>query len=162
MTRLILIREARSGLEARFELLDTAAPRSAAVLWDLSGVDRAHDAIHAMWTGPEISCPIAVAKLPVSVATADIPTENATTYPAAGDLVLVPLPAGRWKGTGAADVIDLGFFYDAGGRLLMPMGWIAGNVCARVVPEDMSSLQASCRKIRTQGACQISLARCTP
>jgi hypothetical protein len=157
---MILIREPRSSLQARFELLDAAAPQSADVLWGLSGFDGAHDAIHAMWTGPEISCPIAVAKLPLSIDVAGVPTENATSFPAAGDLVLVPLPAGRWKGTGAADIVDLGFFYDGGGRLLMPMGWVTGNVCARVVPEDMSGLQAACRKIRAQGACQISLSRC--
>jgi hypothetical protein len=161
MTRLIQIREPQSGLQARFELLDAAAPRSADVLWALGGIDRAHDAIHAMWTGPEISCPIAVAGLlPIDVSA--VPAENATSFPAAGELVLVPLPAGRWKGTGVADIVDLGFFYDGGGRLLMPMGWITGNVCARVVPEDMSGLQASCRKIRAHGACRISLSRCTP
>ena len=162
MTRLILIREPRSGLQARFELLDAAAPQSADMLWALSGLDRAHNAIHAMWTGPEISCPIAVAGLPVPVDVAAVPTENATSFPAAGELVLVPLPAGRWKATGAADIVDLGFFYDGGGRLLMPMGWITGNVCARVVPEDMGGLQAACRNIRSQGACQLSLSRCTP
>jgi hypothetical protein len=114
-----------------------------------------------MWTGPEISCPIAVAGLlPIDVSA--VPAENATSFPAAGELVLVPLPAGRWKGTGVADIVDLGFFYDGGGRLLMPMGWITGNVCARVVPEDMSGLQASCRKIRAHGSCRISLSRCTP
>jgi hypothetical protein len=162
MTRLILIREPQSGLQARFELLDAAAPQSADVLWALGGVDRVHDAIHAMWTGPEISCPIAVAKLPLPVDVTAIPTENATSFPVAGELLLVPLPAGRWKGTGTADIVDLGFFYEGGGRLLMPMGWITGNVCARVVPEDMSGLQAACRKIRAHGACQISLSRCTP
>ena len=162
MSRLILIREPHSGLQARFELLDAAAPRSAQMLWDLSGIDRAYNAIHAMWTGPEISCPIAVAGLPVSLDVAAVSTENATSFPAAGELLLVPLPAGRWKGTGTADIVDLGFFYDGGGRLLMPMGWITGNVCARVIPEDMSSLQAACRKIRARGACELSLSRCAP
>jgi hypothetical protein len=162
MTRLILIQEPQSGLRARFELLDSAAPQSAALLWALAGLNGAHDAIHAMWTGPEISCPIAVTGVPLPVDLATLPAENATSFPAAGDLVLVPLPAGRWKGTGVADMVDLGFFYDGGGRLLMPMGWIAGNVCARVVLEDMVGLQAACRRIRSRGACQISLSCCTP
>jgi len=161
MPKLIVLHESRSGLEARFELLEAVAPRSAQVLWDLGGVDQPHDAIHAMWTGPEISCPIAVAGLPVSIDTAAVPTENATSFPAAGELVLVPLPAGRWKGTPAADIVDLGFFYDSGGRLLMPMGWITANVCARVLPEDLGGLQAACRKIRANGACRISLSRKT-
>jgi hypothetical protein len=162
MTRLILIQEPRSGLRARFELLEAAAPQSAASLWALAGLNGSHDAIHAMWTGPEISCPIAVAGLSLPVDLATLPAENATSFPAAGELVLVPLPAGRWKGTGVADIVDLGFFYDGGGRLLMPMGWIAGNVCARVVLEDMIGLQSACRRIRAHGACQISLSCCTP
>jgi hypothetical protein len=162
MTRLILIHEPQSGLQARFELLDAAAPHSAQMLWALSGIGSSHNAIHAMWTGPEISCPIAVAGLPMSLDVGAVPAENATSFPAAGELVLVPLPARRWKGTGAADILDLGFFYDGGGRLLMPMGWITGNVCARVVPEDLSGLQAACRKIRAHGACQLSLSHYTP
>jgi hypothetical protein len=159
MTRLIRIQEAKSGLQVRFTLLDEVAPESAQALWSLSVSGSAYEAIHAMWTGPEISCPIDISQSSVPIDVARVPLENATSFPAAGDLVLVAAPRGRWKGMPPVDVIDLGFFYGDGGRLLMPMGWIMGSVCARVVPDDMSAYQAACRKIRSTGVCNLSFSR---
>lgn len=95
--------------------------------------------------------------MPIEVA--GVPLENATSFPAAGDLVLVAVPRGRWKNMPCADIIDLGFFYGDGGRLLMPTGWIMGSVCARVVPDDMSAYQAACVKIRSAGSCHLMLSR---
>jgi hypothetical protein len=158
MPRLIHVREAKSDLHVRFTLLDESAPVSAQVLWTLS-VGAAYEAIHAIWTGPEISCPIDVDKYSVPIDVAGVPLENATSWPTAGDLVLVAAPRGRWKGMPSADIIDLGFFYGDGGRLLMPMGWITGNVCARVLADDVSPYQAACRKIRAAGSCQLVFSR---
>jgi hypothetical protein len=59
----------------------------------------------------------------------------------------------------SADIVDLGFFYGDGGRLLMPMGWIMGNVCARIVAQDLMAYQAACRRIRAAGACKLELSR---
>jgi len=162
MTRLIRVREAKSGLQARFTLLDDVAPESAQALWSLSAPGSNYEAIHAMWTGPEISCPVNISQCSVPVDIARIPLENATSFPAAGDLVLVAAPRGRWKGMPPVDVIDLGLFYGDGGRLLMPMGWIMGSVCARVVSDDMTAFQAACRKIRSSGSCNLSFAREQP
>lgn len=159
MSRFIQVREDRSGLQARFTLLDDAAPAAAAALWALCEPAATYDAIHAMWTGPEISCPIDVARISASIDVARLPLENATSFPAAGDLVLVAAPRGLWKGMPHADVIDLGFFYGDGGRLLMPTGWIMGSVCAHVVPHDLVALQSACRKIRANGACRLVLSR---
>jgi hypothetical protein len=159
MPRFIQVREAKSGLQARFTLLDDTAPATAAVLWTLSEPGATFDAIHAMWTGPEISCPIDAGRFAGAIDVARIPLENATSFPAVGDLVLVAAPRGRWKDMPSADIIDLGFFYGNGARLLMPMGWIMGSVCARVVADDMSAYQAACRKIRATGSCQLVLSR---
>ena len=159
MPRFIQVREARSGLQARFTLLDEAAPVSASLLWTLSAPGATYEAIHAMWTGPEISCPIDVNKHAVPIDVAAVPIENATSFPGAGDLVLVAAPRGRWQGMPPADIVDLGFFYGAGGRLLMPMGWIVGNVCARIVAQDLMAYQAACRRIRVAGACNLELSR---
>ena len=159
MPRFIQVREAKSGLQARFTLLDDAAPINAEVLWSLSDPGATYDAIHAMWTGPEISCPIDAGKLAGSIEVGRIPLENATSFPVAGDLALVAVPRGRWKDMPRADIVDLGFFYGDGARLLMPMGWIMGSVCARVVPDDMSAYQAACRKIRATGSCQLVFSR---
>jgi Protein of unknown function (DUF3830) len=159
MPRLIQVREARSGLQVRLTLLDEAAPASAQALWALSAPGATYEAIHAIWTGPEISCPIDVSKYSIPIDVAGVPLENATSFPAAGDLVLVAAPRGRWKGMPRADIIDLGFFYGDGGRLLMPMGWIMGSVCARVVADDMNAYQTACRKIRAGGCCDLVFSR---
>ena len=159
MTRLIHIREAKSDLRVRFTLLDDLAPASAEALWTLSAPGSTYEAIHAMWTGPEISCPIDVTKTSPPIDVGRLPLENATSFPASGDLVLVAAPRGRWKNMPSIDLVDVGFFYGDGGRLLMPMGWIMGSVCARVVPDDMTAYQAACRKIRSAGACSLSFSR---
>jgi hypothetical protein len=157
--RLIRFVEPKSGLSARCELLDAAAPHSTAFLWDLAERGASFEAIHAMWTGPEISIPMPASTLPAGMAAPPIPPENATAYPDAGDIVLAWLAAGSTKGLPPGDFYDIGLFYGAGGRLLMPFGWLKANVCARVLPEDLEKAQADCRLIRRNGACTITLER---
>lgn len=157
MTRHIRIREEGSGLDVRVLLLDDLAPRWAEVLARLAASHGAHDAIHAMWTGPEISCPILADALPPAVRELlPLPLENATSFPEEGELALVHAPANTWKGQPPQAFLDVGLFYGKGARLLMPMGWIQAAVCARVASEDLGSLRAACQKIRQRGACRLS------
>ena len=95
--------------------------------------------------------------LPQGMAQPAIPSENATSYPEAGDIVLAYLAAGSTKGLPPGDFYDIGLFYGQGGRLLMPFGWIQANVCARILDEDLAKAQADCRTIRRNGACTLSL-----
>lgn len=155
--RFIKLTEPQSGLSARCRLLDEAAPESAAFLWDLAGRKAEFEAMHAIWTGPEISVPMPASTLPAGMAHPAIPAENATSYPEAGDIVLAYLAAGSTKGLPPGPFYDIGFFYGGGGRLLMPFGWIQANVCARIVDEDFAKAQADCRTIRRRGACTISI-----
>jgi len=155
--RIIKLVEPQSGLSARCRLLDDAAPVSAAFLWDLAERKAGFDAIHAIWTGPEISVPIPASTLPEGMAQPAIPAENATSYPDSGDIVLAYLAAGSTKGLPPGDFYDIGLFYGSGGRLLMPFGWIQANVCARILDEDLAKAQADCRTIRRNGACTLSL-----
>ncbi len=156
--RLITLNEPVSGLSARCELLDAAAPESCAFMWELAERGAGFEAMHAIWTGPEISVPMPASTLPEGMATPAIPFENATSYPDAGDIVLAYLAAGSTKGLPPGNFYDIGLFYGPGGRLLMPFGWIQANVCARIVAEDLAKAQADCRSIRRNGACTISLA----
>ncbi len=156
--RLITLNEAKSGLSARCELLEKAAPASCAFLWELAERNAGFEAMHAIWTGPEISVPMPASTLPAGMATAAIPFENATSYPDPGDIVLAYLAAGSTKGLPPGEFYDIGLFYGPGGRLLMPFGWIQANVCARILPEDLAKAQADCRTIRRNGACTITLA----
>lgn len=157
--RLIRLVEPVSGLAARCTLLDDAAPRSADFLWTLAGAGARFDAIHAMWTGPEISVPMPASTLPPDTAPGAIPEENATAYPEAGDIVLAYLAAGSTKGLPPGDFYDLGLFYGSGGRLLMPFGWLRANVAARILAEDMADAVAACRAIRRNGACTFGIER---
>lgn len=155
----IVFTEPESGLAARCDLLDQEAPLSAGFLWQLAARRSAFEAIHAMWTGPELSCPLPASVLPASLSSQVLPRENATSYPEAGEIALTSLPAGAIKGLPPGNFFDLGLFYGPGGRLLMPFGWIMANVCARVVAADLAAFQAAMKTIRRNGACTITLER---
>jgi hypothetical protein len=160
MSRYIRIRESDSGLDAHVLLLDDVAPRSAEALWQIAGNDGVmHEAIHAMWTGPEISCPIPTANLPVQIDLIGLPLENATSYPEEGDIAVVYAPANSWKGQPPFGFFDIGVFYGRGARLLMPMGWIQASVCGRVVGEGLAAVRTACQSIRRRGACRLSFQR---
>ena len=57
MTRL-RIRSAASGLDVLADLLPAKAPENLAFLMAYLSAPRVVPGLHAMWTGPEISCPI--------------------------------------------------------------------------------------------------------
>jgi hypothetical protein len=155
VTRFIRVLEPRSGLDCRIELLDHLAPRSAAALWAIAGTGGAHFAQHAMWTGPEISCPVLEDRFPAGDAFDAIPLENATSFPAAGDIATVYAAKGTWAGMPPAALFDIGLFYGEGARLLMPMGWIMASVSGRVVADDMAAYRAACAAIRRNGMCDL-------
>ena len=156
--RSIVLSETHSGLNVRFHLLEQHAPESSAFLWELLAFEREMPAIHAMWTGPEISCPIPTAMIDPKRNATPLAPENATVTPQAGDLVLAYVPAWMWGGN-PEPVFDLGFFYGPGGRMLFPIGWLAGNVVARVDPQELPALAAGCGVIRRNGACTLKLSR---
>lgn len=155
--RIIKLVEPQSGLSARCRLLDNEAPASAAFLWDLAERKAKFEAMHAIWTGPEISVPMPASTLPAGMDAPVIPAENATSYPDVGDIVLAYLAAGSTRGLPPGAFYDIGLFYGSGGRLLMPFGWIQANVCARIVDEDLAKAQADCRTIRRSGACFLTV-----
>jgi hypothetical protein len=152
----IRIREDASGLSVAAILLEDRAPANAAFLWDFFAMARKIPAIHAMWTGPEISAPIPDAELTEAQRAAGLPLENATVMPQPGDVVLTFLPPRVWGG-GPAPVFDIGLFYGPGARLLFPIGWQPGSVAARI--SDVSGLAAACGRIRQSGACVLVFER---
>ncbi len=154
---LIRFTEPGSGLSARCRLLDDVAPASSAFLRELAGARASFDAMHAMWTGPEISVPMPAGSLPAEMDRPVIPEENSTSFPAAGDVVLAFLSAGSVQGLPPGHFYDIGLFYGPGGRLLMPFGWIRANVCGRILEEDFAQAQADMKTIRRNGACTLSL-----
>jgi len=156
--RAITIREERSGLSVAAGLLEDRAPANADFLWAFLVHSREIPAIHAMWTGPEISAPIPDAALTEPLRRA-LPLENATITPQPGEIVLTYLPPRVWGG-GAAPVFDIGLFYGPGARLFFPIGWQPGSIVARVA--DVPALAAACARIRQSGACTLTFARAEP
>jgi hypothetical protein len=152
----ILISEPTSGLSAEAELLADRAPDGVAFLWDLLAQPCAVPALHAIWTGPEISCPVPDTALPPALRTRALPLENATIMPQPGDIVLTRLPERMWGGM-PTPLVDLGVFYGPGARLLLPVGWVPGSVVARVAAVE--ALAAACARIRRTGACIVTFAR---
>ncbi len=158
MTRSIVISDDRSGLSVRALLQGDKAPANAAFLWRYLETPRVVPSIHAMWTGPEISCPVPPAHLAGADWAAPLPAENATLHPQPGDVVLAYVPARMWGGN-PDPIFDIGLFYGPGARMLFPIGWLAGSVVAQVAPEDRAALAAACTRIRQTGACDITFRR---
>ncbi|MER9316242.1 DUF3830 family protein [Mesorhizobium sp. M0659] len=153
----IRISESHSGLDVAVELLGDKAPGNVAFLWDYLREPRSIPSIHAIWTGPEISCPIPMAHL-IPGGADPLPLENAALTPQPGDLVLSYVPARVWGG-GPDPIFDIGFFYGPGGRLFFPIGWLPGSVVGRVPATQIEALAAACGKIRRSGACDIKMSR---
>lgn len=159
MARRITFRHTRLGTSVPCTLLEELAPRSAAFLWSLAGSGGEFNVNHAMWTGPELSFPLPRATLPQAADASPVPQENATAFPRAGDVVVAWLAAGTVRGLPPGDFFDIGIFYDEGGRLLMPFGWLQANVAARIEPADLSIAQLMARDIRQYGSCTFRLER---
>ncbi len=151
----VRIKHTASGLNAVAVMIEDKAPENAAFLWRYLETPRIVPGIHAMWTGPEISCPIPAAHLSGEPA---LPPENATLHPQPGDIVLAYVPARMWGGN-PDPIFDIGLFYGPGARLLFPIGWLAGSVVAQVRAEDRASLAEACGRIRRAGACEIRFER---
>lgn len=156
--RTLLLTEATSGLAVHFTLATDQAPENTTFLWDFLSEPREMPAIHAIWTGPEISCPIPPPMLTPEESARVLPPENATVTPQPGDLVLAYVPARMWGGN-PAPIFDLGVFYGPGARLLFPIGWLAGSVIGKVVPQELDALAKACGTIRKNGACVLRLER---
>jgi hypothetical protein len=158
MTRAILIEESRSGLSVKALLLDAKAPDNAAFLWDYLAEPRIVGGIHAMWTGPEISCPVPPDHLEGAAYAKPLPPENATLNPQPGDIVLAYVPPRMWGGSPNA-IFDIGLFYGPGARMLFPIGWLAGSVVAQVPPDERDHFATACGVIRRNGACEVTFSR---
>ena len=155
--RQIRFTESNSGLSAKCDLLDDKAPLSADFLWQLALAKSTFDALHTIWTGPELSCPLPASVLPAPLAANVIPPENATSYPERGEIVLASIAAGSVKGLPPGNFFDIGLFYGHGGRLLMPFGWITANVCAKIIDDGLDHAQACMKAIQRSGACKLSI-----
>lgn len=117
-----------------------SAPKNVSLLCQIAETPHRFMARHAVYTGPEISCPIDANSLPFPVDVAKLPLERPTSKPGAGDLVIVCAEAGRWGNFPEMPLIDVGIFYDRGGELVFPFGKIQGTVVGRCESSQLDAL----------------------
>ncbi len=154
---LMRIHSPAARLDVVAEFLPGKAPENVAFLLRYLETPRLVPGLHAMWTGPEISCPIPSAHLAGADWALALPPENATLHPQPGDVVMAYVPARVWGGN-PDPIFDIGLFYGPGARMLFPIGWLAGSVVAQVRPQDRDALAEACGRIRRSGACDITFA----
>jgi hypothetical protein len=149
------IHSSAAGLDVLADMLPAKAPENAAFLARYLETPRIVPGLHAMWTGPEISCPVPAAHLKGADWAQALPPENATLHPQPGDVVLAYVPPRMWGGN-PDPIFDIGLFYGPGARMFFPIGWLAGSVLAQVRPENREALAEACGRIRKSGACEIT------
>ncbi len=151
----LCIQSVAAGLDVTADFLPGKAPENVAFLEAYLASPRVVPGLHAMWTGPEISCPIPSAHLAGAGYAYALPPENATLHPQPGDIVLAYVPTRIWGGN-PDPIFDIGLFYGPGARMFFPIGWLAGSVVAQVRPEDRAALAEACGRIRRAGVCDVT------
>jgi hypothetical protein len=134
-----------TGIKAIAELREQDAPRTCTALWQMLEKPIETNGVHAMWSGREV-----MAYIPQenrgNIDPTSIGVENATVYPAAGDVVWAYFPGGVMQGF-KEDGWDLAFIYGPETRIYIPQGMCPMNVCAKIV-QGLDSLAIELGQIR--------------
>ena len=134
-----------------------SVPRHAALLSRIITEVGSFSGRHAIYTGPEISCPLPADDLPFAVDLDSFREEACVHEPAAGDIVVVCAGKGEWGDFPDAPLVDVGLFYDDGGRLAFPFGRVEGSVAARIEQESLSVLRPLAVQLRDTPNAEIPL-----
>lgn len=155
MPKRIRVSVMESGVHAVAELQVLDAPQTTAALW--RALERPIEAkgIHAMWAGREIMIDIPEENRvfdPESV-----PLENATVYPAPGDICWGYFPPYAERGF-ADGVWDIAIIYGRETRFYIPLGVYPLNIWACIV-DGLPAFADECSKVRTEGLKRFRLER---
>lgn len=137
------------------ELLENKAPVTTAMLWEALAQPVSELAIHAMWTGRELSFPFPGACLPANAL--ELPPENQTVIPIPGDLIWNGYHPYQWQGN-PNPVYDFGIFYGRDSRLLLPVGWRPSNHFGCIV-ENLPAFAAVAARCQSEGRKTIRIER---
>ena len=153
MSRLITVSLDKRGVRCVARLLDDAAPRTCAAVWDaMSGGALSAQVFHGKYARNEI-----YTLLP-SFAATDPGKENTTVTPIPGDICWFSFdsddlgnPAYGYvntTGTGTSgSIVDLALFYGRNNLLINgDQGWVPGNVFATVI-EGLDDMAAACQDL---------------
>ena len=137
------------------ELQEVDAPKTTAALWEALEQPIETTGIHAMWAGREIM--IDVPETNRAFDPEAIPLENATVYPAAGDICWGYFPPYAERGFGDG-VWDIAIVYGRETRFDVPLGMVALNIWA-VIVDGLDEFAEQCAKVRTEGLKAFRLSR---
>jgi len=144
------------GISAGAVLLEDKAPQTAALIWSLLETPMENKAIHAMYTGRELSFGVPNERVDESTVF-DIPPENVTMFPLPGSLIWNAYRPYQWLGTPHA-VYDFGIFYGPESRILLPTGWRPSNHFGDIV-ENLDEFAACCARCQREGVKLIRIER---
>jgi Protein of unknown function (DUF3830) len=143
------------GLTARARFLDQLAPSTCSAMRKLASMAPDLLAVHAAFTGRELSVRISQ-ELASRIDGLATPPENQTLFPIPGDLVWSHLPPYAWSGV-TEPLFDLGIFYGRDSRLLLPVGWLPGNRFAEIFRDDLPALAKLAAETQVKGAKRVRL-----
>lgn len=147
MTKRIAITVVERGETAIAELQEHDAPKTTAALWSALAQPLENKGIHAMWAGREIMVEVPAANQVFEPRS--VPIENATVYPAAGDICWGYFPPYTERGF-ANGVWDIAIIYGRETRFYIPLGMHALNIWACVV-ENLDGFASACASVRLEG-----------
>jgi hypothetical protein len=138
------------------ELLDGQAPETCRCIWELLAAPFENLAVHAMWTGRELSLGI-----PADCFANDeglkVPPENQTVIPIPGDLIWNAYPPYQWQGN-PKPVYDFGIFYGRDSRLLLPVGWRPSNRFGQIT-ENLEEFAKMAARVQLEGRKKLRVER---
>ena len=144
------------GVSCIAVLLEDKAPQTAQMIWDLLETPMENKAIHAMFTGRELSFGVPNERVDESTIF-DLPPENQTMFPMPGSLIWNAYRPYQWLGTPRA-VYDFGIFYGNESRILLPTGWRPSNHFGDIV-ENLDEFAACCARCQREGVKLIRIER---
>ena len=144
------------GVSSFAILLEDKAPKTAEMIWQLLSKPVENEAIHAMFTGRELSFGVPNDRMDESTIF-DLPPENQTMFPLPGSLVWNAYRPYQWLGT-PRPVYDFGIFYGSESRILLPTGWRPSN-CFGTIVENLEEFAAVCARCQREGVKRIKIER---
>lgn len=141
-------------VSCRARLLEDKAPATAAFIWRLLERPLELEAIHAMFTGRELSVTLPHGENDGGLA---LPKENQTMFPLPGDLIWNAYAPYEWQGV-PHPVYDFGIFYGRECRIFLPTGWRPSNHFG-VISENLEAFARVCALCQRQGVKAIRLER---
>lgn len=137
------------------EFLEDKAPETCAFLW--RSLERPFEgfAIHAMWTGRELSFPVPPERLDRKGL--ELPPENQTVFPIPGDLIWNAYQPYQWQGVPHA-VYDFGIFYGRDSRILLPVGWRPSNHFG-CITENLAAFAEVAARCQSEGKKRLMIER---